>query len=136
MTLQDLLMYAVWAKKNPENKLLELINQARAQNNVAPLTKDRRLGLAATEKSADMVNNKYWAHTTPTGKTLVDFVRGAGSNYPNIGENLARNFTNQNDMLQAWLKSPTHREILLSPKYTKTGLGNYGLYNTEYFGGY
>lgn len=43
--------------------------------------------------------------------------------YQYAGENLAINFYDTNDLIQAWLKSPSHKENLLNPNFEQTGIG-------------
>ncbi len=39
------------------------------------------------------------------------------------GENLARDFSNASDAINAWMNSPTHKENILNPKYREIGVG-------------
>lgn len=101
--------------------LLMLTNQKRAENGLAPLVLNTELTEAATEKSADMFAKNYWAHNSPDGTTPWVFIKSTGYDYLYAGENLARGFTNSADVIDAWMKSPGHRENMLSPNYKDIG---------------
>ena len=46
----------------------------------------------------------------------------AGYNYVYAGENLAKDFGNTSRLMDAWMASPTHRENIVSSKYSEIGL--------------
>jgi len=101
--------------------LLTKTNTARAKENLASLTINVELTIAAQNRAKDMLARDYWSHTSPTGETPWDFITQAGYSYINAGENLARGFTNVDVVLQAWLNSPTHRANVLNDLYTDVG---------------
>jgi hypothetical protein len=69
-----------------------------------------------------MIANDYFAHTSPSGKTVADLGQEVGYDYVVMGENLALgNFSNVNDLLQAWMNSPGHRANILNPSYEDMG---------------
>lgn len=102
-------------------ELLNLTNYERSQNGLPPLSLNDALTNAAKKKSAHMFLHNYWAHFAPDGTSPWDFIRGEGYDYSYAGENLAKGFTTSYDAVQAWMKSPTHRENILSDKYTEVG---------------
>jgi len=102
-------------------ELLILTNQQRQNNNLGPLTDNQELDAAAANKAADMFGKDYWAHNAPDGTTPWVFIKGAGYNYVYAGENLARGFTNAQDVITAWMNSPEHRKNVLSPNYQNVG---------------
>lgn len=103
-------------------KVLSATNEQRVQAGLKPLTVNSKLTAAAQAKANDMLAHQYWSHTSPTGKSPWSFVKGSGYSYGVAGENLARNFADTPGMVNAWLGSATHRENLLSNKYTETGI--------------
>jgi len=102
-------------------QLLILTNQQRQNNNLGVLTDNPELDAAAANKAADMFSKDYWAHNAPDGTTPWAFIKGAGYNYVYAGENLARGFTNAQDVITAWMNSPEHRKNVLSPNYQNVG---------------
>ncbi len=104
-----------------ESDLLENTNRQRVLNGVAPLQLSPKLSDAARRKVSNMFEKNYWAHFAPDGTTPWSFIKATGYEYLFAGENLAKGFTNSSDVVNAWMDSPTHRENLLSPKYTEIG---------------
>ena len=102
-------------------ELLLFTNQKRTENNLSILTFNDQLATAAENKAADMFEKNYWAHNAPDGITPWTFIKDAGYNYVFAGENLARGFKNSDDIVDAWMASPTHRANVLSPKYKEVG---------------
>ncbi len=101
--------------------LLTATNNARVQNNEASLVLSDKLSDAARRKAANMFQNNYWAHFAPDGTTPWSFIKSAGYDYSFAGENLAKGFTSSQDVVNAWMNSPSHRENLLSSKYKDIG---------------
>ena len=101
--------------------LLNITNQVRKQNNLAPLQLDSELTQAATNKAADMFSKNYWAHIAPDGVTPWVFIKNSGYDYLYAGENLARGYTTAQDVVSAWMASPSHRENMLSHNYNNVG---------------
>jgi hypothetical protein len=101
--------------------LLNLTNQKRAESGLPPLSLDQRLSNAAAGKAQNMFAENYWAHISPGGTTPWTFIRGAGYSYVYAGENLAKGFTNSQDVINAWMASPTHRKNVLSGNYNNVG---------------
>lgn len=97
-------------------------NQQRESQGLAPLTLNSQLSAAALAKAQDMLDNQYWAHTSPAGKQPWDFMKAANYQYRVAGENLARDFSHTSDMVTAWMASPTHRDNILHSQYQQIGV--------------
>lgn len=102
-------------------KLIAATNAKRQAAGLAPLSLDTELSEAARKKAADMFAKNYWAHNSPTGRTPWEFVSGAGYSYAVAGENLAKNFSDSQSVVDAWMASPTHRENLMKASYRDIG---------------
>lgn len=102
-------------------ELLKFTNQKRAENGLPPLTANTQLEQAASMKADDMFAKDYWAHDAPDGTTPWVFIKSAGYEYVYAGENLARGFVNSEDIVNAWMASPNHRENLLSENFKEVG---------------
>ena len=105
----------------PEN-IIEITNKKRSQEGLSKLKMDLVLSSAAQKKAADMIARNYWAHNSPEGTEPWFFFKDAGYVYRYAGENLARDFTNPQDVVDAWIASPTHKENLFSSKYQDIGV--------------
>lgn len=101
--------------------LLAATNQKRAENGLPALVVNESLAQAAAGKAAHMIENHYWAHFAPDGTTPWKFIKNSGYDYTYAGENLAKGFTGSNDVVTAWMNSPSHRENILSSKYNEIG---------------
>ncbi|PIP74849.1 MAG: hypothetical protein CO135_02970 [Candidatus Levybacteria bacterium CG_4_9_14_3_um_filter_35_16] len=101
--------------------LLNLTNQKRTENGLPPLSINQRLSNAASSKARNMFTENYWAHISPGGTTPWSFIRSAGYSYVYAGENLAKGFTNSQDVVNAWMASPSHRKNVLSGNYNNVG---------------
>jgi hypothetical protein len=102
-------------------QLLENTNQIRESSNKKPLILSEKLSKAAEEKAKYMFEKNFWAHTSPDGVEPWVFILDQGYDYSYAGENLARNFYYSNEVVDAWMKSPTHKENLLSSNYDEVG---------------
>src|SRR5260221_5212679 len=100
-----------------------LTNVERAKNGLPAVTDNPVLDAAALAKGHDMLAKGYWAHVAPDGTQPWAFFISAGYSYRYAGENLARDFSDANSAVNAWMASPTHRENMLSPNYKEIGIG-------------
>ncbi len=103
-------------------EVIEKTNQERLNYGLKPLRANPQLSAAALAKAQDMLDQQYWAHTSPSGKKPWDFIKSANYNYKIAGENLARDFSRTTDMIQAWMASPTHQANILNAQYEEIGI--------------
>lgn len=89
----------------------------------------------AEAKSADMASNNYFSHTSPTYGSPFDRIKAAGINYRAAGENIAQGQRTPQQVVQAWMQSPGHRQNILNANYTHIGVGfvEDGYYWTQQF---
>lgn len=102
--------------------VIKLVNKARAVTNVAILKKNSLLQEAAEKKAQDMIDNDYFAHVSPQGKSPWYWIQQNGYDYRFAGENLAINFTNAEEQQKAWMDSPLHKKNILNPEYREIGV--------------
>lgn len=105
-----------------QKALINLTNIERQKNGLSPVAENDALDKAAALKAQNMFTENYWAHFAPSGKTPWDFILGAGYKFTFAGENLAKNFYSSDEVVKAWMASPTHRDNLLNPKYQDIGI--------------
>ena len=105
-----------------QKRLIELTNKERQKNGLPQLSENMALNKAAALKAQNMFSENYWAHFAPSGKSPWDFILGAGYKFTFAGENLAKNFSSSDDIVKAWMDSPTHRDNLLNSKYQDIGI--------------
>lgn len=108
---------------NPrKDRLYNLINSYRLQNNLPALRVSAQLELSACAKDEDMISKDYWSHDSPQGVTPWHFYDLAGYAYDIAGENLAYgNYDSEERILKLWVDSPTHKENL-DKDFTEQGL--------------
>jgi uncharacterized protein YkwD len=115
------------AQTSPRKALVKRINTTRARYGLAPVRASSTIHGAALRHSDDMVARDYFSHTSPTGSTMVHRIMRTGylSGYSWVaGETLAWGWgthTGARSTVRAWMHSPEHRAILLSPKYRIIG---------------
>ena len=103
--------------------LTDLTNQQRTENNLPTLETNPLLTEAAQDKANDMAAKGYFAHVSPSGQLPWYWFGQVGYNYQFAGENLAINFTDSSDVVNAWMNSPMHRANILKQDYTQIGIG-------------
>ncbi|EKE19163.1 MAG: hypothetical protein ACD_9C00115G0005 [uncultured bacterium] len=102
--------------------VIKLTNKAREKANVAVLAKNELLEKAAGNKAQDMIDNDYFAHVSPQGKTPWYWIEDSGFDYRYAGENLAINFTSAEEEQKAWMDSPLHQKNILNADYEEIGV--------------
>ncbi len=105
-----------------KNALFDLTNQEREGLGLSPLKENTKLDEVAYQKAKDMLDNGYFAHSSPTGINPWYWFKNVGYHYQAAGENLAIGFIDSNEVLDAWIKSPSHRANLLSPNFKEIGI--------------
>lgn len=124
------------------NALIDETNQARQANGLSALAVSPLLTEAAQEKANDMATKGYFAHTSPQGLTPWYWFENVGYSFDYAGENLAVNFSDSQDVTNAWLNSPEHRANIMSGDFTQIGMataqgtfnGQPAVYVVEEFG--
>jgi hypothetical protein len=110
----------------------DLTNTQRTDNSLQPLTVSPLLSEAAQDKADDMAAKGYFSHVSPDGTLPWYWFKQVGYNYQYAGENLAINFNDSNDVVNAWMASPMHRANILKQQYTQVGIGiATGMYQGE-----
>ncbi|HYE23219.1 MAG TPA: CAP domain-containing protein [Candidatus Paceibacterota bacterium] len=102
--------------------LFSLTNESRGEKELYGLAENASLTAAAQAKASDMAARGYFSHATPDGEPFWVWVRDAGYEYSYAGENLAINFTESEEVIDAWLNSDSHRANVLNAKFTEIGI--------------
>lgn len=116
-------------------KIIFYINENRAQHNLPPLKENPLLSQAAFAKNSDMLQNQYFDHIAPSGKKWFAFILESGYRPEVAGENLAKGFQDEKELVEAFMNSPSHRENILNAKFEEIGISVVGNDNfvTIYF---
>ena len=103
--------------------LTALTNEKRVKAGLKPLSTNLDLVKAAKAKSLDMKEKNYFEHFRPTdGKTPWAYMDEQNYRWTLAGENLARGYKNNSQVVEAWMKSSTHKKNILNPKYQEIGV--------------
>jgi uncharacterized protein YkwD len=111
-------------------ELHESVNDARAERGAPRLQRSASLQAAASAHAADMANRSYYSHTSPGGQTADERLAAAGVAC-DASETLYRTTATTEATSEAafadavvdqWLDSPTHRDVILSP-HLASGFG-------------
>jgi uncharacterized protein YkwD len=109
-----------------------LMNQLRSAHGLRPLRLNRALTRVATGQASDMVRGDYFSDQSLSGQSPLTRIM-ATQYMPHA--HTARLLTAQNiawgtgpnatpaGIVQAWMKSPPHREIILTAAYRDVGVG-------------
>ena len=129
--------YTTFDSTMQEQKLLNLLNQDRAQNGLPPLTLDPELSRLAQLKSNDMNANHYFAHESPTYGNAGQMLTAFNYDYQGVGENIAHH-ANVEKAEAAFMSSDGHRRNILGSQWDKVGIGvsydaNGNVYVTQLF---
>lgn len=118
-----------------EQKVVELTNQERQKNGLAPLQIDTELSKVAKEKSRDMAANNYFDHNSPNYGSPFDMMKSFGITYRTAGENIAKGQSTPEQVVNAWMNSAGHRANILNGNFTHIGVGyvEQGNYWTQQF---
>jgi len=112
----------------PETEIVRLINAVRAKSGRGVLKTSARLAVAARAHSFDMAIRNYLAHKSPEGSGPAQRLRGLRIDYEVVDENIYADSDYLSPgvaerAVRAWLDSPSHRENMLSDRFTETGVG-------------
>ncbi len=104
------------------SNIIRLTNESRAAAGLTALGSNGLLGQAAQAKANDMIANGYFAHTSPSNVTPWAWFQRAGYSYKYAGENLAKDFSTSEDVVAAWLASPSHKKNIMNANYKEIGV--------------
>ena len=106
-----------------EQRMVQLVNQARQNAGLRPLEVDMELVKVARIKAQDMIANGYFSHTSPTYGSPFDMMRSFGiTNWRSAAENIAQNPT-VDGAHNSFMNSEGHRNNILNPSFNKVGIG-------------
>jgi len=113
-----------------QRRMLCLMNHVRARAGLAALRPNQCLHRVASRHAHDMVNRRYFAHTTPNGWDPGRRARASGY-VPRfaswiVGENIAWGVAGAATagwVFNAWMHSPPHRHNILDRHFRDVGIG-------------
>jgi uncharacterized protein YkwD len=123
--------------------LLQLVNNVRRTGcncgatvmpPVTAVTWNDLLATAAYNHSLDMKQKNYFSHTAPDGSSPGDRVTRAGYKWRSYGENIAKGYANEKDVMDGWLNSEGHCKNIMNASFKEMGVARVDAYWTQVFG--
>lgn len=104
-------------------EVLDRIAALRKERGLPALRPHPELARAAQGHTGDQAARDRVTHSGADGTVVADRVERAGYAYATVGENVAGGYPSPEAVVAAWLDSPGHRAILLSPDARHAGVG-------------
>ena len=106
-------------------RVIDLVNQQRADHGLRPNAWNDVLGDAAERYAADMAEGDFFSHRGLDGSRFSERIEDAGyDGWAWLGENLAAGHTTPERVVAAWMNSPGHRAVILSVDSAECGVGH------------
>jgi uncharacterized protein YkwD len=103
--------------------VLSYVNSYRQRAGAPRVTLNSLLNNAAIAYAADMASRQYMSHTGPGGTNAGVRITNAGYRWWIWGENVGAGQRTSLQAATSWYNSPSHRAIMLDPRYRHMGLG-------------
>ena len=104
-------------------RVIELVNIERSNDGVPQLQTDPILMQAALYKCRDIINTGQFSHDSLTYGKAYALMGRFGIKYAAWGENIAAGQTSPEEVMDAWMNSPGHRDNILNELYQYIGVG-------------
>lgn len=104
--------------------MLSLVNEARREAGVPELWYSARLHEVCELRTSELT--AYYSHTRPDGRRFSSAYYDLGVSFKFCGENIAygRNmFETPEEVFEAWMNSPTHKDNILHPDFECAAFG-------------
>jgi uncharacterized protein YkwD len=105
-----------------EDRMLGLMNEARARAGLSPLLPDPELAEVARAHSGDMAENGFFGHVSPNTGSPSDRVKRASLALTTWGENVGQG-GNADEVHAGLWSSPAHRSVMLASQFSHVGIG-------------
>ena len=123
LTVRPSLLLAQAESSAPEQALLRLANQARAEHGLPALRWDAALARAARAHLDRMVGEPgELLHQYPGEQDLTARASQAGARFSTVSENLAARGEDPARLQQKWMSTAVHRDILLDANLDRVGI--------------
>lgn len=122
--------------RDMEKRLFDAINNQRGHAGIADLIWSEPLANAAREQSANMLQRGFFSHVDPIRGDLAARLQASGIQWLRCGENL---FTEKGHIepvwtaVVEWMHSPGHKQNILQPEFTHSGIGIARSPDAKYF---
>lgn len=100
-----------------EQTVIAIVNRYRIAEGLGELSYSPELSAAADIRAKELASN--YSHLRPDGTFWYTILPGVG------GENIAKGFAAADGVIEFWIKSEGHSKLILTSKFTVTGVGCY-----------
>ena len=114
-----------------EAKVIELVNAERTSRGLSALSMSSEASKAADVRAKEIVTK--FSHTRPDGSSCFTVLSQMGVSYKKAGENIAYGQNSPEEVVNAWMNSPSHRENILSTGFNEIGVSSYKVGSTIYW---
>ncbi|WP_449077849.1 CAP domain-containing protein [Ruminococcus sp.] len=112
------------------DKVIELVNAARAKEGLSPLTKDTTLTNLSNIRSKETAI--LFSHQRPDGTSWSTVLKQNNVSYTAAAENIAAGQNTPEAVVKEWMNSPSHRANIMNSEYNKIGVSCYVDQNAPY----
>jgi len=125
-----------------KEKILRLVNLARSQGRYCgsryyppapPVRWNATLERAAKIHAEDMSRHDFLSHRGSDGSDVGDRLDRLGYNWKICGENVAKGYSTEEEVVEGWLKSPGHCANVMDPRFKEMGVATSGKYWVQVF---
>ena len=108
-----------------ERKVIRIVNRIRSRHGLRRLRPNRRLAVAASTHTGDMLRRDFLSHASSDGTDMSARVRRYSGTKRWIGESIVAmsGRATARKAVRMWMHSPPHRAVLLSPSGRRIGVG-------------
>jgi len=123
--------------------MLHKVNEVRAEGcecggrKMPPVGRvewNEKLQRSALSHAKDMSKKNYFSHYSKRGEDVGKRVDKFNYNWIVIGENIAEGQRSFDEVMEDWLKSPSHCKMIMDGKVNEMGIGRSGKYWVQHFG--
>ena len=112
-------------------QIVNLVNEERAKEGLAPLTLDTKVSAAAQVRAQEIVTS--FSHTRPDGASFATALKEQNISYRRAGENIAWGQKSPEAVMNAWMNSSGHRANIMNENFTTIGVGYYQVNGVNYW---
>ena len=102
--------------------MISLINTERINNSKLPMAPDIRLENAVQLHVDDMITNSFFGHTGSDGSSFGERILAQVYSVPS-GEVISTGSSNPMVILDLWMSSPSHRDVIINETHNHLGIG-------------
>lgn len=121
-----------WSWAQEEQGVLQLVNQHRQTAGCPALTPNRELGIAAELHSQDMAAIGTLSHVGSNGSSYSQRASAANYSFFASGEVVGGGYPTPKAVVDGWMSSTGHREIILTCRNIDIGIGSITDVNSQW----